>query len=134
MISRKSRLRVKGKGSFEEVYMDKQKSNLVAVLIVAGVIGVVLAAYVGVVNSQLSAEKQKAVELNAQVGDLQAQLSSANARYNEQVRLVNDLQNSLSSARTEVDSLRALNNDLQAQLSAFTATSEGVRTPPTAQE
>lgn len=116
--------------------MDKTKISLIVAPVVVSIICIVLAVNVGVLASQLNAERSKAEAFNSQIIELERQLSDARGRYDEQVRIARDLQYSLDAARREVENaknevgvLRSANADLEARLRAASKPAEGE--PPT---
>lgn len=110
--------------------MDKVKTNFVIIIAALAILCIVLAGYAASLNSQLSAEKIKTMQLNDQiagfntkVNDLQTQLTSATTKANDQTNLVNSLQSSLSSLRSSLDTanaelekLKTANIDIESKL------------------
>ncbi|MCX5693479.1 MAG: hypothetical protein NTX47_07385 [Candidatus Omnitrophica bacterium] len=100
--------------------MDKIKSNFMIVVAVLIVLCIVLAGYAASLNSQLSAEKTKVIQLNDQIAGLnakanglQTQLTSLTAQAGDQTTLVNSLQGSLNSLRSSLDTANAESEKLK---------------------
>jgi len=105
--------------------MDKAKVNFAIVIAVLVVLCIGIAGYAASLNSQLSAEKTKVMQLNDQIAGLnskanglQAQLVGLTAQASNQTSIVNGLENSLNAANAELGNLRAAYADLESKLKA----------------
>lgn len=100
--------------------MDKVKTNFVIVITISVIVSLVLIGYAASLNSQLSAEKIKTMQLNDQiagfktkVNDLEAQLTTTTAKASDQTSLVTSLQSSLNSLRSSLDIANAESDKLK---------------------
>ena len=116
--------------------MDKVKTNFVIAIAVLVILSIVLTGYAASLNSQLSAEKTKVMQLNDQIAGLntkanglQTQLTSLTGQANDQTNRANNLQNSLNAANAELGNLRAAYADLESKLKAQIAAAEALKTP-----
>jgi chromosome segregation ATPase len=100
--------------------MDKVKTNFVIIITISVIVSLVLIGYAASLNSQLSAEKIKTMQLNdqiagfkAKVNDLEAQLTTTTAKASDQTSLVTSLQSSLNSLRSSLDTANAESDKLK---------------------
>ncbi len=100
--------------------MDKVKTNFVIIITISVIVSLVLIGYAASLNSQLSAEKIKTMQINDQiagfktkVNDLEAQLTTTTAKASDQTSLVTSLQSSLNSLRSSLDTANAESDKLK---------------------
>jgi len=105
--------------------MDKVKINFTVIIAVLVVVCIVLMGYSASLNSQLSAERIKTLQLNDQIaglnfktGDLQVQLTKATAQVNNQTDLAVNLQATLDKVSAELVDLKTAYSDLESKLKA----------------
>ncbi|MDP2920801.1 MAG: hypothetical protein Q8O12_00330 [Candidatus Omnitrophota bacterium] len=106
--------------------MDKAKTNLVIISVLAALL-IITIGYAAGLNSQLSAEKIKTIQLNDQIAglnakasDLQKQLTGAINQANDQIAVAGSQQNSLNAANAELTNLKAAYADLESKLKVDT--------------
>ena len=105
--------------------MDKVKINFTVIIAVLVVVCIVLMGYVASLNSQLSAEKTRTLQLddqiaglNSKAGDLRVQLTKATAQVNSQTGLAANLQATLDKVNAELADLKTAYSDLESKLKA----------------